>query len=253
MIVFKINPLVGLSQDELHSCLFNFKSSGKDFVIGTRNSIKTFEIKGEVLNIKSFRIPNLINKIAYKYFRKSKARRSFEFANILLENNIGTPKPIAYYERFDSIGLNESYYICQHIQANLTYRELVQSDYPDHGTILRQFTKFSFDLHEKGIEFLDHSPGNTLIKNVGEGNYDFYLVDLNRMNFHQTMSFELRMKNLSRLTPKKEMVAIMSEEYAKLYQKPVTEVFEKMWFYTNEFQEKYYRKKRLKKRFLFWK
>lgn len=253
MIVFKINPSTGLSQDELYKCLSNFKSSGKDFVIGNRNAIKTFEIKGAVLNIKSFRIPNLINKVVYKYFRKSKARRSFEYANILIENNIGTPKPIAYYERFGSIGLNESYYICQHIQADLTYRELVQSDYPDNGTILRQFTRFSYDLHEKGIEFLDHSPGNTLIKKKGDGHYDFYLVDLNRMNFHQNMSFELRMKNLSRLTPKKEMVAIMSEEYAKLYQKSEQEVFEKMWFYTNEFQEKYYRKKRLKKRFLFWK
>jgi len=253
MIVFKINPLISLTQDELYNCLSNFKSLGKDFVIGTRNSIKTFEIKNEVLNVKSFRIPNLINKIAYKYFRKSKARRSFEFANILLENNIGTPKPIAYFEQFDRIGLKESYYICHHIQADLTYRELVQSDYPDHVTILRQFTKFSFDLHEKGIEFLDHSPGNTLIKKVAEGNYDFYLVDLNRMNFHQIMPFELRMKNLSRLTPKKEMVAIMSEEYARLSQKSAKEVFEKMWYYTNEFQEKYHRKRRLKKRFLFWK
>ena len=44
-------------------------------------------------------------------------------------------------------------------------KELVEiPDFPDHDTILRQFTRFSFNLHEKGIEFLDHSPGNTLIK-----------------------------------------------------------------------------------------
>ncbi len=222
---------------------------------GQRNKIKLFELEGKTINIKSFKIPNLINKIAYKYFRKSKARRSFEYATTLLEKRIGTPQPIAYYENHDFIGLKDSYYISEHLQCDLTFRELVEiPDYPDHQNILRQFTQFSFDLHEKGIEFLDHSPGNTLIKKMDNNlNYSFYLVDLNRMNFHKTMSYELRMKNLSRLTPKKEMLAIMSEEYAKLYNKTVDEVFEKMWSYTKEFQEKYHRTRRLKKKLFFWK
>lgn len=253
-MIYIVNSTFNHGKKQLIHFVNNFVLEGVVFGDGKRNKIKLFDLEGTKINIKSFKVPNFINKIVYKYFRKSKARRSFEFAIILLKNNIGTPQPIGYFENYNFIGLKDSYYVCEHLETDLTYRELViNPDYPDHGTILRQFTKFSFDLHEKGIEFLDHSPGNTLIKNVGEGNYDFYLVDLNRMNFHQTMSFELRMKNLSRLTPKNEMVAIMSEEYAKLYQKPVTEVFEKMWFYTNEFQEKYYRKKRLKKRFLFWK
>jgi hypothetical protein len=72
--------------------------SGTLFGDGQRNKIKLFELEGNTINIKSFKIPNLINKIVYKYFRKSKARRSFEFATILLENKIGTPQPIAYYE-----------------------------------------------------------------------------------------------------------------------------------------------------------
>ena len=254
MHVFKIADKFYSNKNEVLQLIENFNSSGKLFGDGKRNSIKIFEKNGDVLNIKCFKIPNLINKIAYKYFRKSKARRSFEFANILLENNIGTPQPIAYFENYDFLGLNDSYYVSEHLQSDLTFRELVENpDYPDYNNILIQFIHFSYEMHQKGIEFLDHSPGNTLIKNVSEGNYDFYLVDLNRMNFHQTMSFELRMKNLSRLTPRKQMVAIMSEEYSKLYQKPEAEVFEKMWYYTNEFQEKYHRKKRFKKKFLFWK
>jgi hypothetical protein len=77
-------------------------------------------------------------------------------------------------------------------------------------------------------------------------------VDLNRMNFYQKIDFDMRMKNLSRLTPKKEMIAVMSNEYAKLCHKSESEVFEKMWQYTDEFQEKFFKKKRLKKKFLFW-
>ena len=232
----------------------NFTTTGILFGDGQRNKIKLFELEGKTINIKSFKIPNLINKIAYKYFRKSKAKRSFEYANKLLENCIKTPHPIAYFENYDIVGLKDSYYVSEHLECDLTFRELVEiPDYPDHSNILRQFSRFSFDLHEKGIEFLDHSPGNTLIKKAADGNYDFFLVDLNRMEFHSEMSFESRMKNLSRLTPKREMVLIMSEEYAKLYSKPFDEVFEKMWGYTKEFQEKYQRKRRLKKKLFFWK
>jgi len=233
----------------------NFNSEGILFGDGQRNKIKLFELEGKTINIKSFKIPHLINKIAYKYFRKSKARRSFEYATTLLEKGIGTPQPIAYFENYDVVGLKESYYVSEHLQCDLTYRELVEiPDFPDNENILRQFTQFSFGLHEKGIEFLDHSPGNTLIKKNADGNYDFFLVDLNRMNFHDSMDFDSRMKNLSHLSPKKEMIAVMSNEYSKLYPAQTeAEIFEKMWFYTNDFQERFAKKRRLKKKLKFWK
>ena len=233
----------------------NFNSEGILFGDGQRNKIKLFELEGKTINVKSFKIPHLINKIAYKYFRKSKARRSFEYATTLLENGIGTPQPIAYFENYDAVGLKDSYYVSEQLNCDLTYRELVEiPDFPDNENILRQFIQFSFDLHEKGIEFLDHSPGNTLIKKTVEGNYDFFLVDLNRMNFHESMDFESRMKNLSHLTPKKDMIAVMSNEYSKLYPAQTeAEIFEKMWFYTNDFQVRFAKKRRLKKKLKFWK
>ncbi|RKS13774.1 lipopolysaccharide kinase (Kdo/WaaP) family protein [Flavobacterium sp. 120] len=241
-------------KSKLSSCIQNFDMTGILFGDGKRNKIKLFDLDSLTINIKSFKIPNLINKIAYKYFRKSKARRSYEYANKLLENGIGTPQPIAYFENYNWLGLTDSYYISEHLQADLTFRELVNdSNYLDFENILRQFTKFSFDLHQKGIEFLDHSPGNTLIKKTAENQYNFYLVDLNRMNFHKTMDIDQRMKNLSRLTPKKEMIAIMSDEYSKHYSESSSLIFEKMWYATNEFQGKFARKKTLKKKLKFWK
>jgi hypothetical protein len=241
------------NKEEILFLIQNFNFSGKLFGDGKRNIIKLFELDGITINIKSFKVPSLINMIAYKYFRKSKARRSFEFANILFEKGIGTPQPIAFLENHSWIGLKDSYYVSEHLQCDLTYRELVEiPDYPDHETILRQFTRFSFSLHQKGIEFKDHSPGNTLIKKTADGNYDFFLVDLNRMNFHEIMSFDLRMKNLCRLTPVKEMVAVMSNEYAKISGESEELIFETLWEKTSKFQEKFYRKKRLKKRFMFW-
>jgi hypothetical protein len=248
-----INKEFKSKEIELRNYITNFSSSGKLFGDGQRNKIKLFELEGKTINIKSFKIPNLVNKIAYKYFRKSKARRSYEYANVLLKKGIGTPEPIAYFENYSWFGFKNSYYVSEHLQADLTFRELVlDPNYPDHENILRQFTKFTFDLHEKGIEFLDHSSGNTLIKKESEGKYNFYLVDLNRMNFHNDMDFNSRMKNFNRLTPKIEMLTIMSEEYAKLYNKKYDEVFAKMCFYTNNFQLKFNRKIARKKKLLFW-
>lgn len=250
-----VHPKFQNQESDLFYWINNFDTSGILFGDGKRNKIKLFELDGKTINIKSFKVPNLINKVAYKFFRKSKARRSYEFANTLIEYGIGTPQPIAFAERFTLLGLEKSYYISEHLQTELTFRELVEvPDWPDHDNILRQFVQFCFRLHEKGVEFLDHSPGNTLIKKVAEGQYEFFLVDLNRMNFHNAMTFEMRMKNLSRLTPKKDMVAVMSNEYAKWYKvKPEAEIFERMWAETHEFQVKFHNKIKYKKLLKFWK
>ncbi len=251
---FRLNSKSNFSQSSIISILQNFSDTGKMFIDGRRNKIKLFELNGKTLNIKSFKVPHLINKIIYQYFRKSKAKRSFEYAKKLIENGIGTPEPIAYLENSDFIGLKDSYYVSEHLEADLTYRELVEiPNYPDSENILRQFTRFSYNMHQKGIEFKDHSPGNTLIKKNENGTYDFFLVDLNRMEFHNEMSFKLRMKNLCRLTPHKEMVEIMSNEYAKVSGESEEKIVASLWKMTADFQYRYYRKKRIKKKLKFWK
>lgn len=241
-------------KNRLLDCTEHFDSKGVEYVVGQRNQIKLFKLDSYTINIKSFKVPHFINQITYRYFRKSKAKRSFEFANKLIELNVGTPAPIGFVEFFSSFGLQKSFYISEQLKCDLTFRELIEiPDYPDRDAILRQFTVFCFDLHQKGIEFLDHSPGNTLIKKNALGNYNFFLVDLNRMAFHESMDFNKRMKNLCRLTPIKSMVAVMSNEYAKCSKEPEALIFETLWKFTSDFQEHFYRKKRLKKKLKFWK
>jgi len=209
-----LNSSFKSSEKQVIHFVNKFGTEGILFGDGKRNKIKLFHLNAVTINIKSFKIPNL---------------------------------------NYNWLGLADSYYISEHLQADLTFRELVQiPDYPDHENILRQFTQFTYDLHEKGVEFLDHSPGNTLIQKVREGKYDFYLVDLNRMNFHPVMDFDSRMKNFNRLTPKIEMLAVMSAEYATLYDKTYNDIFNKMCFFTTDFQVKFHRKIARKKKLLFW-
>ncbi|WMI67841.1 lipopolysaccharide kinase InaA family protein [Mangrovimonas sp. YM274] len=241
---------LGLSES-ICEFINEFDNTGNS-IKDSRNKLKLFQLDGKTINIKSFKIPNLINQIVYRFFRKSKAQRSFEYANRLMELGIGTPMPIAYFESFTPFLFKKSFYVSEQLESDLTYRELTkQFDYPDYDTILRSFTRFTYELHQKGVNFLDHSPGNTLIKKEGN-EYKFFLVDLNRMKFGP-MNFETRIKNFARLTIHKSMVEVMSDEYSKCSGEDYNEVCKLMWQYTNEFQNRHLRKQRLKKMLKFWK
>ena len=81
-----------LKNDILENIL-NINSFENEFNSGERNSIKKIKLSDKTLIIKVFKIPSVINQIVYRYFRKSKARRSFEYAIKLINLNIKTPRP----------------------------------------------------------------------------------------------------------------------------------------------------------------
>lgn len=248
----KINSTYKVFLNAFDHLILNYETEGEAFGNQDRNSLRLFKLDGVTFNVKSFKKPNLINKIVYNFFRKSKAQRSFEYANRLKELGVGTPEPVAYYEQKSGVFFGKSYYISEQLEDDITYRELTTDfSIPNHEAILRAFTRFTFMLHEKGVNFLDHSPGNTLIKYNG-GDYQFYLVDLNRMNF-ETMSFEKRIKNFAKLTIHKSMIEVMSDEYAKLINEDYKVVFDLMWKETESFQAAYHNRRKMKQKLKFWK
>lgn len=249
---FVISPEYHSKVEAVKAAIDNFNVHKQTLGAAERNVIKIIEIDAEKQTIKSFKIPNAINQIVYKFFRKSKAQRSYEYAQKLLELGINTPFPLAYQLNSTTFLFKKSYYVSKLIDCDLTYRELTNDfTMEDHEAILRAFTRFTYKLHESGVNFLDHSPGNTLIKRVN-GNYEFYLVDLNRMKFG-VMEFEARIKNFAKLTIHKSMIEVMSNEYSKCSGEEETEIFKLMWRFTVEFQDEFYKKIRLKKRIFFWK
>ena len=238
--------------EKIKGAIINFDSYTEVLGAAERNIIKIVTVDGKRHTVKSFKIPNIFNQIAYKFLRKSKAERSYEYANKLLDLGINTPFPVAYEIQTTPLLFKRSYYISELVDCELTYRELTTDfDIENHEEILRAFTRFTYKLHVNGVNFLDHSPGNTLIQTSKSG-YEFFLVDLNRMEFGE-MDFETRIKNFSKLTIHKFMVEIMSNEYAKCTGEDEKEIFDLMWESTREFQHRYYRKIRIKKRIFFWK
>lgn len=231
----------------------DFYHSGILLYDGSRNTVKRFDNKDVAIVVKGFKPPNIINQIAYRFFRDSKAKRSYTYAKKLQEAGIGTPTPVAYYENYTAFLFKDSYYISTFLDSDLDYRDLIETpNYPDRENILRQFTAFTKKLHDSGILFKDHSPGNTMIKKISDNEYAFYLVDLNRMEF-KTLSYEERIKNFTKLTPLKEMVRTMAYTYAELGAYDKEAVFRSMWEQTEAFQQRYHRKRRIKRKVFFWK
>ena len=240
-----IRPKYQKQEKEIRAIIERFDHYGT-LLYQQRNVIKTFQLGKKTINIKSFKKPNWINRFVYQWIIPGKAERSYNYAQTLLNKGFHTPFPIAFAAE-TKIGLRKSYYISEHLNYDLTFRELIYMlDYPNREKILRQFTRFTFQLHEQGICFLDHSPGNTMIKSTGEGNYLFYLVDINRMKF-KPMSFSNRMENFGNLSPSKAMIKIMADEYATLINKPYGEVHEAMSTNCKKNKIFRYRKKKLKK------
>ena len=142
--------------------------------------------------------------------------------------------------------MKNSYYVSKNIEYNFSIREVIKDlNFKNRENILKLFSEFTFKLHENNINYLDHSPGNTLIK-VNENNYKFYLIDLNRMEFKK-MNFDDRMKNFNRLTQDSDVIKIFSEQYASLYKVDNDIIYKKMLFYSNKFFSNRSKLKKLKK------
>ncbi len=226
-----------------------FFDQGDMIVQGARNTIKSNVLEGEKVNIKYFKKPGLLKSIIYSYFRSTKAKRSFDYANYLLAHNIPTPFPVGYIENRNRFGLlGDSYYICEQINYDFTIRELIHDPlFSERNAILEQFTSFTYKMHEAKINFLDHSPGNTLIVKKGAGKYDFYLIDLNRMKF-ENLSLESRMDNFKKMWLSKTMVKVVAKAYAKLSNQPEEKLHAILLEKTTQFKRKITKKKWLKRK-----
>jgi serine/threonine protein kinase len=218
--------------------------NSKEIIKDKRNVIKVIDYKGDKLVVKSFKIPNLINRFVYRFIRSSKAKRSYQNGLKLLNLGINTPKPICYKENFTPL-LKESYYVCEFFDYDFEIRDvLIDARFKDREEILREFVAFSYELHQKGIYHIDYSPGNVLIKRDGE-RLIFNLVDLNRMKFID-FSDDLRFKNLSRFSASDNDTKIIAKEYAKISNIDEKFAQERLFFYHNRHQEYIKNKRRLK-------
>lgn len=226
-LLIKIRKYFNLSNKSIHKA---------------RNEIKVISFEKEELVVKSFKVPHLINRLVYSFFKDSKAKKSYENSIKIIKF---VPKPIGYIE-FKKFGLiSDSYFISEIFKYNFTIREpLLEKDYQDKKLIFKAFAKFTYELHERGIYHLDYSPGNILIKRQNN-NFIFKVVDINRMEF-KNLSLDERLKNFAKLWSKDEDLSIIIKEYSKLIKEDESKCLEIALKYSQLHKDAKNRKKRLK-------
>ena len=244
-----IHPNYKNQEEAILQLVETFFGEGDLVVKGSRNTIKSNFLGEEKVNIKFFQKPGFFKSIIYSFFRSTKAKRSFDYANYLIDHHIQTPIPIAYVEERNSLGfLRDSFYICQQIEYDFTIRELIHDPlFPNRNIILEQFTEFTFKIHEARVNFLDHSPGNTLIIKNGNDRYDYFLIDLNRMKF-EDLSIEKRMDNFKKMWLSKLMVKVVAKKYAELSNLSEEKLYKILLEKTTQFKRKITKKKFLKRK-----
>jgi len=195
----------------------NFSGSGET-IFKSRNEVKVFTVGDYRLNVKAFKVPNLVNRFVYVYLRGSKAARSFKYAREFLSLGVATPAAVGYVDCIEDGLLKESFYVSIHYKYEFTLREVLNYQVADHDVILREWVRFTYEkLHQNNIFHLDYSPGNTLICRIGN-EYDFQIVDLNRMRFGP-ISFERGLCNFRQLNTDRQTLELLAAEYASLCHK----------------------------------
>ncbi len=205
-----INPKFASLEEYIHAIPTMDSASLGDVIYNARNQIYANSVNGVELTIKSFHTPSSINRVVYTYMRDSKAKRSYLNGMQLCELGVGTAEPIAFIEVLKGGLLERSYYISAKLQANdIRWWERIN----DSDTLLKNLGAFIYELHSKGVYHKDFSPGNILY-NIDEGGaYNFYLIDINRMNFNVTDRGML-MQNFKCLNDDTEQTAIVAGYYA---------------------------------------
>lgn len=207
-----------------------------------RNAIKVLSFLGQEIVVKSFRIPHMINKFAYTFFRDSKAKKSYDNSLKIIDF---VPEPLAYAEFFRFGLLYDSYFLCRDFKYDFTIREVfLDYEFPDRENIFAAFAAFTYALHEEGIEHLDYSPGNILIKKEKD-TYMIKTIDVNRMRFGH-LSRQKRLENFSKLWACDEDIMAIATFYAQKMQMDEEEAIQIALHASQKHKEKKNFKKRLK-------
>ena len=205
-----IHPKYSAYQDFVHALPTTFETSGEP-VFKKRNVVKRFLPSGFI--VKRYKRPHLVQRLAYTFWRKSKAERAYLFAEKLQALGICTPQGIAYIEVYRHGLLNDAYFVSTACDDPSL---LLLRDEAHYDTSLADaLAAYLVELHEKGILHGDLNLSNILYRKEGD-TVRFTLIDTNRSSFKVSLTREECLKNLMRLTHRRDLLRYVVERYACL-------------------------------------
>ena len=184
-----------------------------------RNRVTKTTIDGKDYVIKRFKRPPLINRFAYTFLRKDKARRSYDNAHRLRDFHFDTPEPVAYIALYRQGLFHTGYYISRFLPS-IRFDEMLHNvtKPQEREQLFEEFIQFTYDLHRNGIYQKDYNSGNILVCRDG-AHYRFSLVDINRMRFQYHPTFTEAMTSFDQMGLGIPYFTVLVPLYAKLVDK----------------------------------
>jgi len=206
-----INPQYEELSEFIYSLPDTFCKTG-EVIRNIRNEIRVIKTGNYKLVVKSYKVPNIINKIAYGGLRKSKAERAYEYAMLLLSKGIGSPVPVAYVTEKKNGLFSKSYFVSLFSECPYNYYNLLEMEFKRKSEILESIAKTTAKMHENNFFHQDYTGGNILFDEKTSV-IPVELIDLNRMSFRK-IDITTGCKNFSKLCATEEMLEIMAKMYA---------------------------------------
>lgn len=220
-----------------------FEKEGEVIYAG-RNVVKRFDTAYGEWIVKRYKTPNLIQRLAYTFWRKSKAERAFLYAGKLNSIGIDTPEGIGYVECGKNGLFHTGYFISTACHYPSLHPALVTNAEFDKR-LASALASFLVSMHRKGVMHGDPNPANILYHTDEEGRFRFSVIDTNRSVFKASLSRKECLDNLKRVTHRRDLLQYIVEEYATLRQWDAGQSVEQVMHALGRFE-----KRRQFKRFL---
>lgn len=153
-------------------------------------------------------------------YRKTKAQRSFEAAQHLQSNKVGTPTPVAFLERRCGNRLEESYFISLFEEQVTSFHDLIVNALnrkPSCGELapmLARVAELCRAMHDAGYVHHDLGNQNILLPQGEESDSDrAKIIDLNRGRIFPELNMRQRGQDLSRLNLPSEIMQMFLDIY----------------------------------------
>ncbi len=177
-----------------------------------RNTLREVDYDDQMWVVKRFKPLAFFRQIVYS-LASSKAKRAFVYAGMLRQRGIRTPKEIAYIETTRFGMVRECYFVSEKSNARILFHDLVEPE-NYNKTLADSVADFFVTLHKKGILHGDPNMNN-IMYDCHDGHFEFSLIDINRTKFKDILSRKQCVKNLMRLTHRRDLLTQILIRYAQ--------------------------------------
>lgn len=239
----KISDEYGQYRDFAASLPETFTKTGRTLYAG-RNIVKEMDAGVQTLIVKKYHRPNIAQRVAYSFFKRSKAERAFDFAIRMRGLGIDTPHEVACVETRQHGMLDDSYFVSLPCMLPSLSSLLRRTDFDKR--VADELAAFVVRLHELGVMHGDLNLTNILYEQDGTGRTHFTLIDTNRSKFGKNLTRRQCVDNIMRLSHDRPLLDYIVRRYASIRKWDEGETSEKVMHTLERFEHRRAFKRKIK-------